>query len=224
MQDLRDWQPCALPNAMRLEGRFVTATPLDEGADTAGLFAVLGGAENEDLWTYIPLGPFDEAKALTDFFVFARDHMTWRPYVFRSLEGEVLGMASYMRLRPEHGSGEVGSVLFSKKLQRTPAATEAMYLMARHLFEDLGYRRYEWKCNAENEASRRAAARFGFIYEGTFRKDQVVKGRNRDTDWFSMTDDEWPAIAKAFTDWLDPSNFDQAGGQRRALASFREEG
>jgi RimJ/RimL family protein N-acetyltransferase len=115
---------------------------------------------------------------------------------------------------------EVGNILFAPALQRTRAATEAMYLMARHVFEDLGYRRYEWKCNAENEPSRRAALRFGFTYEGIFRQHMVVKGRSRDTAWFAMLDYEWPARKRAFEAWLDAANFDEAGHQRRSLTQL----
>jgi RimJ/RimL family protein N-acetyltransferase len=131
-------------------------------------------------------------------------------------------MASYMRIRPEAGSAEVGSVVFSKALQRTAAATEAIFLMARHLFEDRGYRRFEWKCDNQNAASVRAARRFGFTAEGVFRQDMVVKGRNRDTAWFSILDGEWPRIRSAFEQWLAPENFDPAGQQRRSLAAIRD--
>jgi RimJ/RimL family protein N-acetyltransferase len=130
------------------------------------------------------------------------------------------GWASYMRIKPAHGVIEVGNVLFSPALQRTRAATEAMYLMARHVFEDLGYRRYEWKCNAKNEPSCRAALRLGFTFEGIFRQHMVVKGCNRDTAWFSMLDCEWPARKRAFEAWLEPENFDDAGKQRRALSAI----
>jgi RimJ/RimL family protein N-acetyltransferase len=120
-------------------------------------------------------------------------------------------------MEPAMGVIEVGNILLSPSLQRTTAATEAMYLMARHVFDDLGYRRYEWKCNAENQPSRRAARRFGFTFEGIFRQHMVIKGRNRDTAWFSMLDGEWPASKQAFESWLDPVNFDSDGKQRAAL-------
>jgi RimJ/RimL family protein N-acetyltransferase len=150
------------------------------------------------------------------------DNQDWQTHVFRACHtGEMLGMSSYMRIRPEVGSAEVGCVMFSKALQRTPAATEAMFSMARHLFDDLGYRRYEWKCDNDNAASRRAADRLGFVPEGVFRQDLVVKGRNRDTAWFSMLDGEWPRIRSAFEQWLAPENFDSAGQQRRRLREIR---
>jgi RimJ/RimL family protein N-acetyltransferase len=131
------------------------------------------------------------------------------------------GMASYLRITPEHGAIEIGHIWFGSTLKRTPAATEAIYLLARHVFDDLGYRRLEWKCNALNAPSRRAADRFGFTFEGVFRKQQVVKGRNRDTAWYAIVDDDWPPIRAAFEAWLAPGNFDASGRQRRALAQFR---
>ena len=134
--------------------------------------------------------------------------------------GAAAGYASYMRMEPAHGVVEVGNILLAPALQRTTAATEAMVLMASHVFDDLGYRRYEWKCNAANEPSRRAALRLGFTFEGIFRQHMVVKGQNRDTAWFAMLDSEWPARKRAFQAWLDPANFDSAGRQLRSLASL----
>jgi RimJ/RimL family protein N-acetyltransferase len=134
--------------------------------------------------------------------------------------GRAEGYASYMRIDPAHGVIEVGNIMLSPSLQRTTAATEAMYLMARHVFEDLGYRRYEWKCNAKNEPSRRAALRLGFTYEGIFRQHMVIKDENRDTAWFSMLDSEWPARKMAFEAWLEPANFDASGRQKQGLAEF----
>jgi RimJ/RimL family protein N-acetyltransferase len=135
-------------------------------------------------------------------------------------ENRPLGIASYLRITPEFGVIEIGHIWFGVPLQRTTAATEAIYLLARHAFDDLGYRRLEWKCNALNAPSRRAAERFGFRLEGIFRKHQVVKGRNRDTAWFSITDDEWPATRRAFEAWLAPGNFDRDGLQKRTLGSL----
>ena len=144
--------------------------------------------------------------------------------VFMAIEartsGRTEGYASYMRMDPANGVIEVGNILLAPSLQRTTAATEAMFLMARHVFEDLGYRRYEWKCNAKNEPSRRAALRLGFTFEGIFRQHMVVKGQNRDTAWFSMLDSEWPARRKAFEAWLDEKNFDGEGRQRQKLQGF----
>ena len=134
--------------------------------------------------------------------------------------GTVAGYASYMRMEPAQGVVEVGNILLAPSLQRTTAATEAMYLMAAHIFDQLGYRRYEWKCNAKNEPSRRAALRLGFTFEGIFRQHMVVKGLNRDTAWFSMLDHEWPARKRAFEAWLQPANFDSEGRQRQRLTEI----
>ena len=136
--------------------------------------------------------------------------------------GTLEGMVSYMRARPEHGSVEIGCVAFGHRLQRTAAATEAVYLMAKHAFDDLGYRRFEWKCDNTNEASKRAALRFGFTYEGLFRQDMVRKGANRDTAWFSIIDKEWPKVRTGFERWLDPANFSATGLQIRPLTYLRD--
>ena len=136
--------------------------------------------------------------------------------------GKAVGYASYMRIEPVHRVIEVGSILYTPRLQQTTLATEAMYLMARHVFEDLGYRRYEWKCNALNAPSRRAALRFGFTFEGIFRQHMIVKGRNRDTAWFSMLDSEWPVRKANFERWLDPSNFGADGRQKVALSTLNK--
>jgi RimJ/RimL family protein N-acetyltransferase len=135
-------------------------------------------------------------------------------------EGAPQGVTSYLRITPEHGVIEIGHIWFGSPLQRTRAATEAIYLMARHAFDDLGYRRLEWKCNALNEPSRRAAERFGFTFEGVFRKHMLVKGKNRDTAWYAIVDDDWPAIRAAFERWLAPENFDEHGVQRERLGKL----
>src|SRR5262249_47942743 len=132
--------------------------------------------------------------------------------------GCAAGYASYMRIEPAHRAIEVGGILYTPALQRTRGATEAMYLMARHAFEDLGYRRYEWKCDSQNEPSRRSALRLGFTFEGIFRQHMIVRGRNRDTAWYSIIDNEWPSRKQAFQRWLDPGNFDEKGRQRSPLA------
>ena len=136
--------------------------------------------------------------------------------------GNAAGYASYMRMDPANGVIEVGNILMTPSLQKTTAATEAMYLMARHIFEDLGYRRYEWKCNANNAHSRRAALRYGFTFEGIFRQHMITKDRNRDTAWFSMLDAEWPARKAAFEAWMDPANFDAEGRQRQSLTQISD--
>jgi RimJ/RimL family protein N-acetyltransferase len=175
-----------------------------------------------ELFMYLPYGPFADVNefatwleacaASNDPLFFAVvDQATNRP----------AGMASFMRMVPEHGVIEIGHIWFSPTLQRTRQATEAVYLMARHAFDDLGYRRLEWKCNALNERSLRAALRFGFKYEGVFRQHLVVRDRNRDTAWFSILDREWPSIRAAFESWLDPDNFSADGRQRRSLSAIR---
>ena len=218
---LADWQGCEPPSLRRIEGQYITIEPLSDGhAD--GLIKALGGPQNDPLWTYIPMGPFPDAASLMAGFAYARDQLGWATHVFLDPKtGSIEGTSSYMRIRPEHGSAEIGCVMFSRNLQRTAGATEAMYLMARHLFDDLGYRRYEWKCNDENAASKAAALRLGFTYEGTFRNDMVVKGLNRDTAWYSMTDEEWPTRKAALKAWLSPSNIGDDGQQLQSLASLR---
>jgi RimJ/RimL family protein N-acetyltransferase len=142
--------------------------------------------------------------------------------ILDNISTKPVGYASYMRIEPAHRCIEVGSILFTPMLQRTPGATEAMYLMARHVFDDLGYRRYEWKCNALNDPSRRAALRLGFTFEGIFRQHMIIKGRNRDTAWYSMLDSEWPIRKRNFEQWLAPSNFDPQGRQKQSLASLNQ--
>lgn len=222
MTETLDWQPRRAPDLSPQKGRFVRIDPLDPERDGAELFASIAGPGNDALWRYIPFGPPETPESLMAVLALMAEGQGWQTHVFRSADtGQTLGMASYMRIRPEAGSVEVGCVVFSKALQRTPAATEAMFSMARHVFEDLGYRRFEWKCDDANAASRKAARRLGFTPEGVFRQDMVVKGRNRDTAWFSMVDGEWPRLGAAFEQWLAPANFDAAGQQRRSLAELR---
>jgi RimJ/RimL family protein N-acetyltransferase len=153
----------------------------------------------------------------------AREREGWRTLIVRRrTDGEILGTASYMRIREAHGSAEIGCVAFGTGLKRTPEATETFALMAGHLFDDLGYRRYEWKCDSGNLASKRAAERFGFAFEGVFRNDMVTKGRSRDTAWYSILDSEWPALRAALDRWLAPDNFARDGAQIRTLESFRQ--
>lgn len=218
--DLADWTPRPAPGQAPLGGRHCRLLPLAP-KHIAGLFAAVGGKAHDTLWTHIPMGPFDNAYGLATMLERARQERGWRTMVIEDVSGTIRGMASYMRIREGDGSAEVGCIVFGPRLQRTRAATEAMYLMARHVFDDLGYRRYEWKCDAANTASNAAARRFGFTYEGVFRNDMVVKGRNRDTVWYSMIDSEWPDIARAFTRWLDDGNFDEKGRQVARLADLR---
>jgi RimJ/RimL family protein N-acetyltransferase len=172
------------------------------------------------IWTYLPYGPYSDVAELRSALEEEAASDDPRFYVVE-VEGRALGIVSYLRITPEHRVIEIGHIWFGTPLQRTAAATEAIYLLARHVFDDLGWRRLEWKTNAENAPSRRAAERFGFTFEGVFRKHQIVKGRNRDTAWFSIVDDEWPAIRAGFEAWLAPSNFDADGRQLRTLEECR---
>ena len=175
------------------------------------------------MWQYLFEGPFAD-RAAFDLHL-RRIAASEDPLFLAILDnatGSAVGYASYMRIEPVHRVIEVGSILYTPRLQQTTLATEAMYLMARHVFEDLGYRRYEWKCNALNAPSRRAALRFGFTFEGVFRQHMIVKGRNRDTAWFSMLNSEWPARKANFERWLDPSNFGADGRQKVALSALNE--
>jgi len=197
--------------------------PLDPRVHAAALYEASHGAAREDLWRYLFDGPYPNLGA---FEARLRQMAATRDPLFLTIlensSGQPVGYASYMRIEPAHRCIEVGSILFTPALQRTPGATEAMYLMARHVFNDLGYRRYEWKCNALNEPSRRAALRLGFTFEGIFRQHMIVKGRNRDTAWYSMLDSEWPARKASFERWLAPENFDAQGRQRQSLSSMNE--
>lgn len=198
-----------------LRGRYATLEPLHAGRHGAELWDALKGPENDGLWTWMHDGPYAGQEA----FVAAleRKAAARDAWFVAILAPRAAGYASLMREDAPNRVIEVGNIMYSPSLQRTAAATEAMYLMARHVFETLGYRRYEWKCNALNQPSRRAALRLGFQFEGIFRQHMLVKGRNRDTAWFSMLDTEWPARKRAFEAWLDPANFDEAGRQRRPL-------
>ena len=218
-----DAAPARLPGRVALEGRQVRLEPLDPGAHAAALYEASNGPEKDDLYRYLFPEPFPNFASFRHYLeggAASRD-----PFFFAVVDrgsDRAVGHATYLRIEPQHRVIEVGNILFTPALQRTPAATEAMYLMARHAFQDLGYRRYEWKCNALNEPSRRAAVRLGFTYEGTFRQHMIVKGRNRDTAWFAMLDGEWPRIRRNMERWLAPENFDASGRQRVSLSTLNE--
>ena len=219
---LADWTKRPRPGQWPLTGPRIVLEPLDWDAHGQALYQVVAAPDIADMWDYMPMGPFEDYDDFKTILTKICDFLEWETMVFRKVgTGTVLGMSSFMRIRKSHGSAEVGCVAFGRALRRTPEATEAMFLMAQHLFDELGYRRYEWKCHNENAASRRAAARFGFQFEGIFRNDMVVDGKNRDTAWFAMTDDDWPSVKAAYESWLMPSNFDAAGQQKRTLESFR---
>lgn len=216
-----DWSPVELPQREPLVGRHVTLRPLDPAADAEPLHAASHPPlADPAIWTYLPYGPYGSpAEMREDLQAFAAAD---DPLFFTIVTPEhgPAGIASYLRITPEHGAIEIGHIWFGTPLGRTTAATEAIYLLARHAFDELGYRRLEWKTNALNAGSRRAALRFGFTFEGVFRKQQVVKGRNRDTAWYAIVDDDWPPIRVAFETWLAPENFDENGRQRAPLARF----
>ena len=211
------------PQRKNIEGAFVRLEPLSLEEHGDALWAGTGGMEHEDLWRYMPDGPFAQ-RAEFAAHLLAKSTAQDRVYYALVDQGSerALGHAALMRIEPQHRVIEVGNILYSPALQRTRGATEAMYLLARYVFEELGYRRYEWKCNALNEPSRKAALRLGFTYEGLFRQHMIVKGQNRDTAWFSLLDSEWPARKAEFERWLHASNFDKIGRQISPLAWPRE--
>jgi RimJ/RimL family protein N-acetyltransferase len=212
------WVQPRRPDVLRLAGRHVVLERLDAGRHAAALFA--SNRADDAIWDYLPYGPFAEEDAYADWV--ARMAALEDPYFYALVDpatGRAGGVASYLRITPEAGTIEVGHINLAPVMQRTVAATEAMMLMMGWAF-DAGYRRYEWKCDALNGPSRRAAARLGFSYEGVFRQAAVVKGRNRDTAWFAVIDKDWPRLRAAFEAWLDPVNFDGHGRQRRALSDL----
>lgn len=211
-----NWQAKPAPSFPILSGQYcrLEALSLQHAKD---LYTAFTADQENRLWTYLPYGPFTD---FTHFNTWLATHIHSQDPFFYSilnLEGQALGMASYLRIDPINGVMEVGHINFSPALQRTRAATETMYLMMHHTFETLGYRRYEWKCDALNTPSRQAALRLGFSFEGIFRQATVYKGRNRDTAWFSILDSEWPTLKQKFETWLAASNFDALGHQLQAL-------
>jgi RimJ/RimL family protein N-acetyltransferase len=216
-QPLPDWVPPPRPPREVLAGRYCRLEPLDASRHAADLHAANSLDREGRMWTYLFSGPFSTLEEFTAWLKPREDSLD--PLFFTVVDlatGRATGIASYLRIDTAHGVIEVGHLAFSPLLQRTRAATEAMYLMMKRAFE-LGYRRYEWKCDALNSASRHAAERLGFKFEGIFRQAVIYKGRNRDTAWFSVIDSEWPKRETAFLSWLDPSNFDSDGRQLRRL-------
>lgn len=218
------WSRRPTPEPGPFDGRYCRVVPL-AAEHAEDLFPTCSAPGTEPLWTYLAglAGPFPDPGAFAAGIAEMVDNPASVSVAVTTPEGRATGIANYLRIDPANGSVEVGGILFGTSLQRTPAATEAMYLMARHVFDELGYRRYEWKCDALNAPSRTAAARLGFEYEGTHRCAVVYKGRSRDTAWFSITAAEWPALAAAYEQWLDPANFDEAGRQRLSLSALTAE-
>lgn len=218
------WSPCAVPPHMPMEGTYSRVIPLDPEAHADDLHMANMADTTGRNWTYLAYGPFATTAAYRDWM---RANCCGKDPLFFTLidgkSGRPGGIASYMRMQPVHGVVEVGHVHIAPFMQRSIAATETMFLMMRLIFDELGYRRYEWKCDALNAPSQKAAHRLGFTYEGTFRQATVYKGRNRDSAWYAMLDREWPAIKRAFEMWLDPENFDASGRQRVALSRLTRE-
>jgi RimJ/RimL family protein N-acetyltransferase len=218
-----NWTPASAPGRIALNGELVRLESLDPPRHAEPLFTASHGAGGDPrLWDYLAYGPFAGEAEFTEWLghrAASEDPLFYAVVDMATMRAQ--GMASYMRMEPEHGVIEIGHIWFAPSLQRTRQATEAIFLLAGNAFDALGYRRLEWKCDALNEPSRRAAERFGFTFEGVFRQHMVVKGRNRDTAWFSMTDGEWPLRRAAFEAWLTPGNFDESGRQREALSALR---
>ncbi|NIA67154.1 GNAT family N-acetyltransferase [Pelagibius litoralis] len=205
-----------------MEGRSCRVEPLDPDRHCEDLFAAYSTDRENRIWTYLPYGPFDDPGA---FRAWMEETCLGGDPLFHAVvdqaNGRALGVASYLRITPAVGVIEVGHINYGPALQKTVMATEAMYLMMARVFDELGYRRYEWKCNALNAGSRAAAERLGFTFEGVFRQAAVIKGRNRDTAWYSLLDKEWPQAKAAFQAWLAPENFDAEGRQRQTLSAIK---
>lgn len=215
-----DATPAKRPAPVTIEGRYGRIEKLNAAKHASSLWDAVKG--HDEVWAYLFSGPFSERAdfdAYIEMFA-SRDD----PYAYAILDKEdrPVGFATLMEIRPVNRVIEVGNILYSPLLQRTPLATEVQYLLARYAFDELGNRRYEWKCNALNEPSRRAALRFGFTFEGIFRQHMIVKGRNRDTSWYAMMDHEWPSRKAAFEAWLALENFDAQGRQKKKLEAFRD--
>jgi RimJ/RimL family protein N-acetyltransferase len=208
-----------LPRRDVFQGRTARLEPLDEARHGAALWQAVQGEDS--LWSFMAYGPWRDE---TSFRAWLKERQTLAdPLYFAVVDtatGEAAGCVTLMRFDQPNGVIEVGHIFFSPRLQRTPAASESIYLLARHVFDDLGYRRFEWKCDEGNRRSKHAALRFGFSFEGVFRQHMIIKGRNRDTAWFSMLDSEWPMRSQAFERWLAAENFDDGGYQRLSLSAL----
>jgi len=215
-----DWTPPQPPSRASLDGRYCRLEPVDPKRHGSDLYQANATDTEGRIWTYLPYGPF---ATLADYQEWLESVSRPQDPLFHAIvdldSGRAVGVASYLRIQPGHGSIEVGHINFAPSLQRKPAATEAMYLLMKRAFE-AGYRRYEWKCDALNQRSRAAAQRLGLSFEGIFRQATVYKGRNRDTAWYAAIDSEWPALSQAFEHWLNPANFSADGQQRVRLSEL----
>ncbi|MCP4493822.1 MAG: GNAT family N-acetyltransferase [Gammaproteobacteria bacterium] len=218
---VENWQSCQWPPRSTIEGRSCRIEAYQPDQHNGDLFDAFVKDPDQANWTYLPYGPFDSFEA---FDSWARANCQDDDPLFHAVidlnTGRAAGLASYLRITPTAGVIEVGHIHFSPLLQRTRVATECMYLMMNRVLDELGYRRYEWKCDALNAASCRAALRLGFVYEGIFRQATMYKSRNRDTAWYAVIDKDWPRLKDAFEQWLDDANFDQQGGQKHSLNEF----
>jgi len=224
-QDLKNWTPRPRPSRIAMEGRYVRLEPLDPEKHGDGLFAASSIDDADGRFRWLGEYPPESRAAFQPWLEKAA--ASEDPLYFTVMDkatGRIAGRQTFMRIDPAHGVIEIGNIYWGPLISRRPAATEALYLFARHAFDELGYRRFEWKCNNRNEPSKRAALRFGFQFEGIFRQHMIVKGENRDTAWYSILDGEWPAVRHALEAWLDPSNFRQDGQQRARLEDIRNAG
>ena len=219
---MQDWTGCEFPSRSEMVGQYCRLERIDIQLHADDLFHAYGKDQDQSNWTYLPYGPFENK---TDFVTWLEATSLGDDPLFYTVidlkTNKAIGVATYLRINPKDGVIEVGHIHFSPLMQQTPISTEAMYLMMRRVFNELGYRRYEWKCDSLNGPSRAAALRLGFQFEGIFRQLTMYKGRNRDTAWFSILDKEWPKLEAAFKNWLDPQNFDENGQQRKSLSSLR---
>jgi RimJ/RimL family protein N-acetyltransferase len=222
--DIANWKPRLLPPRYAHTGRYVRLEPLDPARHGDDLFAASSGLEAERLWRYLADHPYPDRRSFETWLT--RNATSTDPMFFAVVDrasGHAEGRLALMRMSPEHGVIEVGHILFGTRIEGTRMATEAIFLVAKHVFDDLGYRRFEWKCDNENEPSKRAALRFGFSFEGVFRQHMVVKEKNRDTAWYAMLDREWSLRRLAFERWLASENFDDTGKQKMRLNDVMRE-
>jgi RimJ/RimL family protein N-acetyltransferase len=218
---VEDWQPRLRPDDRLLFGAAVTVEPLDVPRHAPALWKAFSPDTEGRLWDYMGYGPFDTEidLAMTYEKVAAGDDPKFYAFIPKSSR-KAEGVASFLRITPDHGVIEIGHICLAPSLQQTRAATEALFLMMRHALDELGYRRLEWKCDALNAPSRKAAERLGFSFEGIFRHHMIIKGRNRDTAWFAIVAEDWPPLRQAFNNWLAADNFDAEGRQKKPLSAF----
>jgi RimJ/RimL family protein N-acetyltransferase len=210
------------PERIGLEGHYVRLEPLDPVKHADDLYDASHGSDKDSIWQYLFEAPFlDQASFRSHIELKAKSEDPLFYAIILKETGRAVGYATLMRIDTTHRVIEVGNIMYGTPLQKTPGATEVQYLLMRYVFDTLGYRRYEWKCNALNAPSRRAADRFGFSFEGIFRQHMIVRGRNRDTAWYSMLDSEWPSQKAAFENWLSPNNFEPSGQQKKRLNDFK---